>query len=178
LVSLVLAQQITPYLYHNGQFLSSSSFPLWSLRRVFPIAKSIDNLTHQQGALFAMAMYTFFMNYAYNSPFKDLVPPMSDLWQNPTYFFAAWKNVIELHEKDKAVKAVEHRTRYLDDVAKRKYYMKAHGIETKDPVAMVFGKDEGKSEEELEAVALGHELSPSSGSDDKPEHKKKWLGIW
>ncbi|KAH0599661.1 hypothetical protein MHUMG1_02451 [Metarhizium humberi] len=130
------------------------------------------------GALFAMAIYTFFMNYAYNSPFKDLVPPMSDLWHHPSYFFAAWKNVIALHEKDKATKAGEHRTRYLDDVAKRKYYMKVHGIETKDPVSIVFGKDEGKSEEELEAVALGRELPPTSESDEKPEQRKKWLGIW
>lgn len=125
-----------------------------------------------------MAIYTFFMNYAYNSPFKDLAPSMSDLWQNPTYFFAAWKNVIAMHEKDKAAKAREHRTQYLDDVAKRRYYMKAHGIETKDPVSLVFGKDETKSEEELEAVALGRELSPKPETDDKPEQKKKWLGIW
>jgi hypothetical protein len=132
-----------------------------------------------QGALLAMAVYTFFMNYAQNSPFKDLVPPMSDLWHQPTYFFAAWKNVIALHEKDKAIKAGEHRTRYLDDVAKRKYYMKVHGIETKDPISMVFGKDEEKSEVELEAAALGRELPPKAESDDKlEEKKKKWLGIW
>ncbi|KHN99231.1 uncharacterized protein MAM_02929 [Metarhizium album ARSEF 1941] len=129
------------------------------------------------GALFAMAIYTFFMNYACNSPFKDLVPPMSDLWHHPTYFFAAWKNVIALHEKDKATKAHEHRTMYLDDVAKRKYYMKVHGIETKDPVSMVFGKDGEKSEEKLEAAALGRELPQTSESSAKPE-PKKWLGIW
>lgn len=125
-----------------------------------------------------MAIYTFFMNYAYNSPFKDLVPPISDLWHQPTYFFAAWKNVIALHEKDKATKAGEHRTRHLDDIAKRKYYMKVHGIEAKDPVAMVFGKDEEKSEEELEAAAMGRELPPKQEIEEKAAGKKKWLGIW
>lgn len=125
----------------------------------------------------AMATYTFFMNYAYNSPYKDLVPRMSDLWHQPSYFFAAWKNVIALHEKDKAVKAGEHRTRHLDDVAKRQYYMKMHGIEAKDPVAMVFGKDKAKSEEELEAAAMGRELPPKPESEEKPT-KSKWLGIW
>ncbi|GAO17710.1 uncharacterized protein UV8b_01359 [Ustilaginoidea virens] len=130
------------------------------------------------GALFAMAIYTFFMNYAYNSPFKELVPPVSDLWHHPSYFFAAWKNVIALHEKDKATKAAEHRTRHLDDVAKRRYFMKAHGIETKDPISMVFGKDEEKSEQELEAAALGKELATNAETDETPAPKKKWLGLF
>lgn len=125
-----------------------------------------------------MGIFTFFMNYAQNSPFKELVPPISDLWQHPTYFFSAWKNVILLHEQDKAVKASEHRTRHLDDVAKRKYYMKMHGIEAKDPVAMVFGKDEGKSEEELEAAALGKEMPPKADAVEEAKPRKKWLGIF
>ncbi|KAG6041090.1 hypothetical protein E4U41_006028 [Claviceps citrina] len=132
------------------------------------------------GALFVLAIYTFFLNYAYNSPFKHLVPPLSDLWHQPAYFLAAWKNVIALHEQDKAAKAREHRTRHLDDIAKRKYYMKVHGIEAKDPVAMVFGKDEEKSEEELEAAALGRELPPKQepGEEEEKKKKNKWLGIW
>ncbi|KAG5983602.1 hypothetical protein E4U55_007772 [Claviceps digitariae] len=136
------------------------------------------------GTLFALGLYTFFLNYAYNSPFKDLVPPLSDLWHQPTYFFAAWKNVISLHEQDRATKAREHRTRHLDDVAKRKYYMKVHGIEAKNPVSIVFGKDESnKTEEELEAAALGRELDPREGGLEGGEVKqttdrKKWFGIW
>lgn len=118
------------------------------------------------------------MNYAYNSPFKDLVPPISDLWQNPSYFITAWKNVILLHEKDKAVKANEHRTRHLDDVAKRKYYMKMHGIETKDPVSIVFGKGQEKSEEELEAAAMGKELPPKPKGEESSTPRKKWFGIF
>ncbi|KAJ4326833.1 hypothetical protein N0V84_002756 [Fusarium piperis] len=131
------------------------------------------------GTLFALGVFTFFMNYAYNSPYKDLVPPISDLWTHPIHFFVAWKNVILLHEKDKADKAVEHRTRHLDDVAKRRYFMKMHGIEAKDPVSIVFGKGEGKSEDELEAAAMGRE-PPQKIEDEKKseEAKKKWLGIF
>ena len=126
-----------------------------------------------------MAVYTFFMNYAHNSPYKDLAPPMSDLWHQPGYFFAAWKNVIALHEKDKAVKAREHRTHHLDDVAKRKYYMKTHGIEAKNPISIVFGKDEGRPVDELEAEVLGKEPPPPQVQTDSEEKKKKkWLGIW
>ncbi|RSL66266.1 hypothetical protein CEP54_003805 [Fusarium duplospermum] len=131
------------------------------------------------GTLFALGVFTFFMNYAYNSPYKDLVPPISDLWTHPIHFFVAWKNVIMLHEKDKAEKAVEHRTRHLDDVAKRRYFMKMHGIETKDPVSIVFGKGEEKSEDELEAAAMGREPPQKTEEEKKPEeNKKKWLGIF
>ncbi|RSM00902.1 hypothetical protein CEP52_008867 [Fusarium oligoseptatum] len=130
------------------------------------------------GTLFALGVFTFFMNYAYNSPYKELVPPISDLWTHPIHFFVAWKNVILLHEKDKADKAVEHRTRHLDDVAKRRYFMKMHGIETKDPVSIVFGKGEEKSEDELEAAAMGREPPQKIEEDKKPEEKKKWLGIF
>lgn len=117
------------------------------------------------------------MNYAYNSPFKDLLPSGSDLWSNPIYFFTQWKNVIAMHERDVSEKAVEYRRRSLDDVAKRKYYMKMHGIEAKDPVAMVFGNKESPSEEELEAAAMGREPPPKPDAD-KAEPRKKWFGIF
>ncbi|KAI5456337.1 hypothetical protein BGZ63DRAFT_367091 [Mariannaea sp. PMI_226] len=131
------------------------------------------------GTLVLLGIFTFFMNYAYNSPFKDLAPPISDLWSNPIHFFNAWKYVIVEHEKDKALKAGEHRTRHIDDVAKRRYFMKMHGIEPKDPVSVVFGKDEPKSEEELEAAAMGHELPPKpAGEEKKDEPKKKWFGVF
>jgi hypothetical protein len=123
-----------------------------------------------------MAAYTFFMNIAWNSPFKDLLPAGSDLWSNPLYFFAQWKNVILMHERDASEKAIEARRRSLDDVAKRRYYMKMHGIEAKDPVMMVFGKD-GPSEEQLEAEAMGRDPPPKPEAD-KPEPRKKWLGIF
>ncbi|KAJ6783153.1 hypothetical protein PWT90_01451 [Aphanocladium album] len=131
------------------------------------------------GTLLAMGIYTFFMNYAYNSPYKELVPPTSALFTDPGYFFAAWKEVILSHEKDKALKAGEHRTRNLDDVAKRRYYMKVHGIEPKDPIAMVFGKGEERPEAEIEALALGKELPPKTEDEAKEEGKrKKWFGIF
>lgn len=123
-----------------------------------------------------MGIYTFFMNYAYNSPYKELVPPTSSLFTDPGYFFVAWKEVILSHERDKALKAGEHRTRHLDDVAKRRYYMKVHGIETKDPISMVFGKGEKLSEAEIEAVALGREVPETT--PEEPAKRKKWLGIF
>ncbi|KYK54192.1 hypothetical protein DCS_06149 [Drechmeria coniospora] len=129
------------------------------------------------GTLLAMGIYTFFMNYAYNSPFKDLVPPFSDLWHQPAYFFTQWKNVILMHEKDKGLKAVEQRTRHVDDVAKRRYYMKMHGIEARDPISMVFGKDEGKKVVDGGPAAEGGEQRSEVESEEKPGQRKKWFGI-
>ncbi|PHH89349.1 hypothetical protein CDD83_6223 [Cordyceps sp. RAO-2017] len=132
------------------------------------------------GTLFLLGVYTFFMNYTYNSPFKDLVPPFSDLWHQPYLFFEAWKNVIVLHEQEKSVKAREHRFSHLDDVAKRRYFMKMHGIEPKNPVHMIFGDAEQESEEELEAAALGLDPPPKveAEGEKKAAEKKKWFGIW
>ncbi|RCI14175.1 hypothetical protein L249_6072 [Ophiocordyceps polyrhachis-furcata BCC 54312] len=127
------------------------------------------------GALFAMAIATFFLNYTHNSPFKDLVPAISDLWQRPLYFFSAWKNVIILHEKDNSAKAVDHRMAHLDDVAKRRYYMKMHGIEPKDPVSMVFGKGQNKL---VETAATVPDMGSVLDVEEKPAQRKKWFGLW
>ncbi|KAF5024037.1 hypothetical protein F66182_3884 [Fusarium sp. NRRL 66182] len=131
------------------------------------------------GTLFILGIFTFFMNYAYNSPFKDLVPPISDLWTNPIHFFVAWKNVIVLHEKDKAEKANDHRTRHLDDVAKRRLFMKMHGIETKDPVTVMFGKGEDDKPEEpapIETTETPRKIEEEERKVEEP--RKKWLGVF
>lgn len=127
------------------------------------------------GTLLVLGICTFFMNYAYNSPFKDLVPPISDLWNNPVYFFVAWKEVIVSHEKDKAIKARDHRMRHLDDVSKRQYFMKMHGIETKDPVQIVFGKSE--KEEIPESPTAAIEVQDKV-EEKEVETRKKWFGIF
>ena len=119
------------------------------------------------------------MNYAQNSPYKHLVPPISDLWNRPIYFFLAWKEVILLHEKDKSQKAVDHRNSKNDDVAKRRYFMKMHGIEPKDPVSMVFGKDDGKTAEDLEKEVMGGGEQAAQAADKAgQQEKKKRFGIF
>lgn len=119
------------------------------------------------------------MNYATNSPFKDLLPPISDFWQHPIHFVTAWKNVIVMHERDKGIKAYEHRIAHQNDVAKRRYYMKMHGIETKDPITSVFGKSDEKSEERLEAEAFGKDVPETKeGPEADPKGRNKLFGIF
>lgn len=124
-----------------------------------------------------LGVFTFFMNYAHNSPFKDLVPPIADLWQDPIYFFVAWKNVIIMHERDKGAKAQERRFDHLDDVAKRRYFMKMHGIEVKDPITVTFGRGKRMSDEEVEAKVLGMEPPPPPSEEDREPLRKKWFGF-
>ena len=117
------------------------------------------------------------MNYAMNSPFKDQLPPISDVWRHPIDFVVGWKDVIAMHEKDKAIKAYEHRVAHQNDVAKRRYYMKMHGIEAKDPITLVFGKGESQSAEKIEAEAMGHDPPPAQ-EEEKPKERKKLFGIF
>ncbi|CAG9944160.1 hypothetical protein V2G26_015911 [Clonostachys chloroleuca] len=129
------------------------------------------------GTLLSLGIFTFFMNYASNSPFKELLPPASSFWSHPIEFFLGWKNVIVMHERDKAIRAFEHRMEHQNDVAKRRYYMKMHGIETKDPITMIFGKSEKEqTDEEIEAEALG--TAVPQAEDAKPPERRKFWGIF
>ena len=116
------------------------------------------------------------MNYAQSSPFKDLIPPISDLWRQPFHFVDSWVSVVAMHERDKALRAYEKRIEAQNDTAKRRYYMKMHGIEPTNPVEVVFGKaDDGKSVAEIEADALGYEV-PEGEKTTRP--RRKWFGIF
>ncbi|KAI6780361.1 uncharacterized protein J7T54_005463 [Emericellopsis cladophorae] len=140
----------------------------------------IDESDHIQGTLLSMCIFTFFMDYVMNSPFKDLLPPISDLFKHPINFFYGWWDVIVMHERDKSIKARESRDQHQADVHKRRYFMKMHGIEPKNPITMVFGKDEKEmSEEELEAKALGKELPETPQTEgETPAGRKKLLGLF
>uniref|UniRef100_A0A8H7NL66 Uncharacterized protein n=1 Tax=Bionectria ochroleuca TaxID=29856 RepID=A0A8H7NL66_BIOOC len=104
-------------------------------------------------------------------------PPASSFWSHPIEFFLGWKNVIVMHERDKAIRAFEHRMEHQNDVVKRRYYMKMHGIETKDPITMIFGKSEKEqTDEEIEAEALG--TAVPKAEDAKPPERRKFWGIF
>jgi len=130
------------------------------------------------GTLFVLGLCTFFMHYATYSPYKDLVPPISDLWTRPFHYFSMWKHVIILHEQHKNVRATEEKLARQNDNMKQRYYRKMHGIEEKNPIHSVFGKpQDDKTDAQIEADALGRELTEEEMKEVKPE-RKKWLGIW
>lgn len=98
---------------------------------------------------------------------------MSDLWRQPLSFFSAWRTVMRLHEEDRSARAAASREQHLSDVMKRQYFMKMHGIEAKNPITTVFGKGEERSDEEIEAAALGLE-TPDGAEEKKPQRRKMW----
>lgn len=107
------------------------------------------------------------------------MPPISDLWKEPVYFFTAWKNVIIMHEQDKSTKANDHRMRHLDDLAKRKLFMKMHGIDPKEPFFRIFGKGEKmRPDREPAPSKAGPDTPHSTDEQEKPAQRKKWFGVF
>ena len=97
------------------------------------------------------------MNFAHTSPFKNLLPPVSDMWSEPITFARAWSSVMSLHFADANKKAYQSRSANLDDVLKRQAFQKVHNTE-KGPMERYFGfgkrdPDEDKKEEEAKEAA-------------------------
>lgn len=88
------------------------------------------------------------MNFAHTSPFKHLIPPVSDMWSHPITFSRTWMAVISEHHRDANEKAFQSRSSNLDDMLKRQAFQKAHGTE-KGPMEKYFGlgkRDPGEGE--------------------------------
>lgn len=138
-----------------------------------------------QGTLVILGIATVFLHYATYSPYKELVPPISDLFSRPFQFFHSWYSVIMLHEQAKNLRHNEERLARQNDTLKQRYYRKMHGIEEKNPIHAVFGKLDDKTDAQLEAEALGRELTAEEireaeaakeAKDVQP--RKKWFGIF
>lgn len=131
-----------------------------------------------------MGVSTFFMNYAYNSKFKDFVPPVGDIFRQPIQFCKEWWNVILMHEAHKGEWIRERRLSQQDDLAKRRYFMKMHGIEVKDPVKMVTtgtwgrGGEEKRRQIEAEQRALKGLPETPVVEDVQEAPAKKWFGLF
>lgn len=68
-------------------------------------------------------------------------------------------------------------TRHTDDVAKRQYYRKEHGLDKQNPIANFLGMKEGADEPapvaDAPPVSGAVETTPAEG-----EPRKKWFGIF
>lgn len=89
---------------------------------------------------------------------------------------------MQLHERGRNEKAIAAHSRHTDDVAKRQYYRKVHGLDKENPIANFLGMKE-ESEEDKAAAAVAMEASPVAGDAEatapaENEQKKKWLGIF
>ncbi|KAK2044358.1 hypothetical protein LZ31DRAFT_292601 [Colletotrichum somersetense] len=138
------------------------------------------------GTLTTLAISTLVLNFTQTSPFKHLLPPASDFWSSPIEFIRTWVHVLQLHERDRNEKAIAMHSRHTDDVAKRQYYRKVHGLDKENPIANFLGMKE-ESEEEKAAAVAAVEASPVAGDaaaiapvegEGEKSNKKKWFGLF
>ncbi|KAK1961902.1 hypothetical protein LY78DRAFT_661725 [Colletotrichum sublineola] len=137
------------------------------------------------GTLTTLAITTLVLNFTQTSPFKHLLPPASEFWSSPIEFVRTWIHVLQLHERDRNEKAIAMHSRHTDDVAKRQYYRKVHGLDKENPIANFLGMKEESDEEKAAAVAAV-EASPVAGDaaaiapveGEEKESKKKWFGLF
>ncbi|KAL2753720.1 hypothetical protein ACRALDRAFT_2044063 [Sodiomyces alcalophilus JCM 7366] len=137
------------------------------------------------GTLTILAISTFILNFTHTSPFKHLLPEASEFWSSPRQFIQTWIRVIQLHEKDRNDKVIAMHTRHTDDVAKREYYRKVHGLDKENPIVNFFKSEEQIEEERKAAAAAAAEEEAlaaanagDAGSETAGQTKKKWFGIF
>ncbi|EGY17229.1 hypothetical protein HYQ45_000071 [Verticillium longisporum] len=108
------------------------------------------------GTLSILALSTFILNFSHTSPYKHLLPRPSEFWSSPIDFIGTWIRVLQLHEVDRNEKVIAQHTAHTDDVAKRAYYRKVHGLDKSNPVANWF-KSSSEDEDESAAPSRGAE---------------------
>ncbi|KAL2873333.1 hypothetical protein SGCOL_011539 [Colletotrichum sp. CLE4] len=133
------------------------------------------------GTLTTLAISTLVLDFSQTSPFKHLLPPASEFWSSPIQFIRTWVHVMQLHERDRNEKAIAMHSRHTDDVAKRQYYRKVHGLDKENPIANFLGMKE-ESEEDKAAASTAMEASPvadvEANAFAENEQKKKWFGLF
>ncbi|PHH55193.1 hypothetical protein CFIMG_000106RA [Ceratocystis fimbriata CBS 114723] len=147
------------------------------------------------GTLTVLGVTSILMNFSQTSPFKELIPPSSELFTDPTHFIFAWVHVIQLHHADSNQKAIDSRFTRLDDAMKRKMYQRAHGIEQESPITKIFGKIpepedqveaekltmaklEEKTKQAIVDAAGGPVETPIIPTSEPTQPRKKWFGLF
>ncbi|KAK4132874.1 hypothetical protein BT67DRAFT_463243 [Trichocladium antarcticum] len=141
------------------------------------------------GTLSGLAIWTFALSFRETSPFAHMLPAASDFLWHPLSSMAMLIEVMRLHEADKSARIHEKRQRYVDDVAKRAAYRKAHGLPDavgffNQPMAKPKTETDGdaaqrEAESEAEAAAAAaHPLPAEERQEVIDGARKKWLGIF
>ncbi|KAI1083802.1 hypothetical protein F5B20DRAFT_350572 [Whalleya microplaca] len=128
------------------------------------------------GTLTSLTIYTFASRFNETSPYADLIPPTSEFYRHPFQYIGVCIDVLKMHEEHISAETAEKRRRKVDDVAKRKEYRKAHGIEP--PRGFWTSAPE---EEAVEPVTSAEpsEPHPDPAEESSPDGKrKKFLGIF
>ncbi|PKS06992.1 hypothetical protein jhhlp_005589 [Lomentospora prolificans] len=126
----------------------------------------IANMTFQ-GTLLVLGISTYFMNFAHTSPFKHLLPPISEFSEHPIDFIQTYLSVLKLHNQHNSQLAFESRSKKMDDVLKRQAFQRAHNSE-KGPIEKYFGLGRKEPEPDEEPAP---EAKPEIVEEEKPKNK-------
>lgn len=88
-----------------------------------------------------LGVTTITLDFVYKSPFRHMLPPASQFWSSPVAFVQRYIDVIQLHERDRAVKVVESREMRTNDAAKRRRYQAVHGLDKENPIRNLLKAD-------------------------------------
>ncbi|KAI2631712.1 hypothetical protein GGS21DRAFT_522808 [Xylaria nigripes] len=137
------------------------------------------------GTLTALTVYTFVANFRNNSPFADLLPPISEFPRHPFQYIGTFIHVVRMQEENSSSLTAEKRRRKIEDVTKREEYRKAHGLE---PITGLFGAKamptpspasaEDSPEPQPDTTAVATVIAPAAVAELPSEGRKKWLGIF
>lgn len=144
--------------------------------------------------LFSLAFYTFLMNFLTTTPYRDLLPPRSELLTHPLRSISQFLQVYKMHAEHVSAETAEKRKRKVEDVDKRAEYKRAHGLEAEESGILKGWLGEPR-EKKMEVVPVEdaekgidaqspvakEEQEAFRDFDGRPQQKrpvKKWLGIW
>ncbi|KAI1497416.1 hypothetical protein F5X99DRAFT_25152 [Biscogniauxia marginata] len=121
------------------------------------------------GTLGGLALFTLTASFRAESPFADLIPPISEFPRHPIQYLGVCVDVLRLHEEHVSAQTAEKRRRKADELAKRNEYRRAHGLEPASGIWGIKAEEREQSREQSAVAAL------ETGPDGK---RKKFFGIF
>jgi hypothetical protein len=106
-----------------------------------------------------------------------MLPAFSDFFTSPFNSMSALIEVIRLDSAHKAVMIQEQRMQRVNDVAKRKEYRKAHGIDESQTLPWA-GKVKANVEGPAPVISVEEEAKRKAFELELQAPRKKWLGIF
>ncbi|KAI1447407.1 hypothetical protein F5Y02DRAFT_23629 [Annulohypoxylon stygium] len=177
---------------HYGGELSETEFKAQTARQYPGLPPPPDTWAHwflnhrgihlfiTLGTLTSLALYTFIANFDANSPFADLIPPISEFPKHPFQYIGVLIDVMRMHEEHQSAVTAEKRRMRVDDVAKRAEYRKAHGLEVTQGFfgnSSSGGAVDTPAPEPETVPVVEPEAAPTA--EPTPDGKrKKWFGVF
>ena len=94
-----------------------------------------------------LALVTVILDFVYTSPFRHMLPELSEFWTSPITFISTVIQVVRIHEKARTEKVLEGRVAKTNDVAKRRRFQAVHGLDKQNPIRNMLKGDYKDGEE-------------------------------